>query len=153
MSDCIRFKGHIRKSDGYGILSRSRNGHKRIFMAHRWVWSLANDYDPWNLPRWVTIKQTCENHWCINPDHLESDATAQTQGQLLGLTMSEIAPGIPDKNAGPILSGIALTPGGMAHRAKTKCSEGHLFREAPDDTPCISCKVQKKQDIMYEVTT
>ena len=70
MSDCIRFKGHIRKQDGFELLARSRNGHKRIFMAHRWAWAEALDKDPWQIPAWLRITQSCDDHACVNPDHL-----------------------------------------------------------------------------------
>jgi hypothetical protein len=139
MSDCVPFTGHVR-SDDYGIVSRSRNGKARIFLAHRWVWAEAHGLDPWSVPSWVQIKHTCKINWCVNIDHLFTDVSDAIISTLPKAGTVTTTP-----------TRASQTPAALAQRAKTVCSEGHQFRTEPDDTACIGCKIQKKQDIRYEV--
>lgn len=142
MSDCIEFKGHKRKQDGRAIMGRSRNGHRRIFLAHRWAWAEAHDKDPWLVPNWVQIKHSCGNHGCINPDHLFTTANereiAALPSTLEGRALTDPRANITSRSA-------------LEHVRHTTCSEGHLFREAEDDTPCIPCQIQRKRDLQYGI--
>lgn len=146
MSDCVPFTGHIR-SDGYGIIRRSRNSSSKIFMVHRWIWAEANGKDPYNLPSWVKVKHTCEINWCINPQHLTTDLDPE----VLALLPAAL-PATQKKNTGPVLTASALTSSALTQQAKTVCTEGHAFRTEPDDTKCGSCRVNKSLDKRYEVT-
>lgn len=151
MSDCIRFKGHIRKQDGYGIISRTKDGRQKIFMAHRWKWAEAHDKDPWTLPSWVRIKQTCGDHACVNPDHL----LATTQDSTY-FTLPDAGEGVEWSKADVLMISAVDSPAAAAQRARQLCvpgDKGHAFRTEPDDTPCIACKVQKQRDITYGITT
>jgi len=156
LSDCIRFKGHIRKQDGYGIVGRSRNGHKRIFLAHRWVWALHHGKDPWQVPKWIQVSQSCGDHACVNPEHLTTevgDAVIDTLPNVVNLK---------DIRADVLLTAVAVrqvsptssqykTKAAMSHALRTECAQGHAFREAPDDTPCLACQIDKKLDLDSEV--
>jgi hypothetical protein len=144
MSDCILFEGHVR-GDGYGIISRSRNGKTRIFMAHRWHWAKAHDKDPWSVPNWLRIKHSCEINSCINPEHLVTD-TDQKTIDLLPAADPDSSFVLQKPGAKP-----AGTPGELRIATKTTCSEGHAFRDAPEDTPCRSCRLNKKLLARYEV--
>lgn len=145
MSDCVRFKGHIRKQDGYGIVNRSRQGKSRIFMAHRWVWAEANGKDPWLVPHWVRIKQTCGDHACVNPEHLSAEG-------LNGIAMSQI----PDAGASTFQPeswrSKHRSAAALLQSEKTVCTEGHPFRTDPGEG-CIPCKIQRSQDVRYQITT
>ena len=60
---------------------------------------------------------------------------------------------LPNKVDEPTaLTSTVGSPAILAHSAKTLCSNGHRFREVPDDTPCISCKIQKDLDIKYGIS-
>jgi len=142
MSDCVRFKGHLRKQDGYGIVGRSRNGHQRIFMAHRWVWAEANDKDPWQIPRWVKITQSCHNKWCVNPEHLAANITALQQDAL---------PGILDVSKPDVQAPALQSQEALAQSLKTECMLGHPFRTEPDDTPCTQCIFSKNMDKRFGI--
>lgn len=142
MSDCILFTGHVR-ADGYGIVSRSRDGKARIFMAHRWAWAEAAGKDPWSVPGWVRIKHTCETDHCINPDHLFTEIDQATFDKLPNADADTFTRKQPGRAP-------AATPGELRMATKTTCSEGHTFRDEPDDTTCRSCKANKRLLATYE---
>jgi len=124
-------------------------------MVHRWAWCIAHGKDPWNLPRWVLITQTCGNHACINPDHLIANIDDETLSQLIDIQpVDPMAVLNRDKSARlPILTEGEKTKAALAHRKKTLCTEGHVFRDASPDTPCNSCKAQRMLSAdYYEVT-
>lgn len=142
MSDCILFEGHVR-ADGYGIVSRSREGKPRIFMAHRWAWAEAAGKDPWEIPNWVRVKHTCEVNACVNPDHLFTEIDEATFNKLPDADPNAFG---PKKVGRP----PAKSPGELRIQTTTECSEGHTFRDEPDDTTCRSCQANKMLLAKYE---
>src|SRR3972149_6072989 len=61
---CWKWSGKIHKSTGYG---RFRASNVQ-WHAHRFSYSYYNGEVP---PHWH-VHHTCENRWCVNPDHLRA---------------------------------------------------------------------------------
>lgn len=61
---CWKWGGNIR-SDGRPILAKYRGRTSRY--AYRLTWEMGNG----PLPEGLILHHTCENTWCVRPDHLE----------------------------------------------------------------------------------
>lgn len=64
-SDCWEWAGH-RNDSGYGIITKTINGKKSQYRAHRAIYSVFIG----NLDLDMVIDHTCRNRACVNPDHL-----------------------------------------------------------------------------------
>lgn len=151
MSDCILFEGFIRK-DGYGTVSRTRQGKTKLIMAHRMAWAEANGKDPFNLPGWVRVKHTCNISWCIQPDHLYTELSPEMLALLpAAIPEAPVPVGLTKaRNTSAAIPNSKLSPGALRMQVTTECAQGHTFRDEPDDTSCRSCRANKMLLAKYE---
>lgn len=98
MSDCMRWGGRHR-DDG-----RPMTSEKNPRYAYRLAWEEKHGR---LCPEGMVAHHTCENPWCVNPDHLEFI----TQGEHIALH------GLPGDNH---------------NAAKTHCINGHEY--TPENT-------------------
>ena len=64
---CWRWTGHLRWS-GHGVLRVIQKGINKNFFAHKLALEIVRGIVP---DEGYDIHHTCENGWCVNPDHLE----------------------------------------------------------------------------------
>ena len=57
---------------GYGYKNVRKNGIRKNWLAHRWVWVELRGPIPDNLP----LDHLCRTPMCVNPNHLEPVTTA-----------------------------------------------------------------------------
>lgn len=67
MTNCMQWEGKV-NGDGYGQFGeRLPDGRWTTVKAHRRAWEAF--FGP--IPTGLTIDHDCNNHGCINPDHME----------------------------------------------------------------------------------
>ncbi len=76
MSECQRHEGSFTKS-GYGQVY-IRPQRVPVY-AHRLAWALHNGQDPSGL----VVMHTCDNRWCINPEHLVAGTQRQNMDDMV----------------------------------------------------------------------
>ena len=107
MNGCILWTKSVGKH-GYGQQTLTIPGvKKKVFLAHRVAWAVANGIDPWSLTPDQIIRHTCDNPICVNPEHL-----------LLGTQSDNMQDMVTRNRRAPYPNNNAL---------KTHCHKGHEF--------------------------
>ncbi len=81
---------------GYGAFA-ARLGGQKYWRSHRFSWALHNGQNPGN----DMVIHSCDNRWCVNPDHL-------TVGTALQNEHDKIQKG--RNTRGEVVNGAKLTP-------------------------------------------
>lgn len=63
-------------ASGYGYRWITRDGEGRSILSHRIAYAESKGTHPFDLPRDLVIRHSCDNPWCINLLHL-SEGTHQ----------------------------------------------------------------------------
>ena len=72
--DCLEWTGNVQPR-GYGMVrvgSRT-DGSRRMMLAHRRAWELANG----PIPEGMQVMHLCNNKLCCNPDHLRLGTSSE----------------------------------------------------------------------------
>lgn len=63
---CWKWTGY-RDEDGYGHFQFRHDGKKYKIRAHRAICMIAGR----RVPPQAVLRHSCDNRWCVNPDHIE----------------------------------------------------------------------------------
>lgn len=83
---CIRCASHKPNADGYPTIKRNK---KRAMTIARHI--LFKKYG--EQPSQIVSRHTCDNRWCINPDHIISGTTQENTADRVARNRSARIPG------------------------------------------------------------
>lgn len=67
LDGCCPWTGCVSPKSGYGRLEVRLSGERKVLMAHRVAWALANRMV---VPEGVLVRHLCSTRTCCNPTHL-----------------------------------------------------------------------------------
>lgn len=98
---CWRWTGSFVRN-GYGRLSAAKDSNREAVYAHRVSWQLHRG----PVPDGLYVLHTCDNRWCVKPDHLWLGTNADNMRDM-----------------------VRKGRGRSVNAEKTHCKRGHEFNE------------------------